>query len=157
VLPKEELMGFELLSWHWLVFGAVLILAELALVSFTALWFGLGAMIVGFCLLIYPELALTYQLLIWVFASVGFTVAWFKILKPRMKDKTLAGLSREAIIGQIGQVTKAPFEGKRGELRFPAPVVGDDTWDFICTDPVNPGDRVIVTDVVGNSLQVAKK
>ncbi|MCW8859482.1 MAG: NfeD family protein [Deltaproteobacteria bacterium] len=150
-------MGFEPLYWHWLVFGAVLILAELALVSFTALWFGLGAMIVAFCLFVYPEIPLAYQLLLWTFASVGFTVAWFKILKPRMKDKTLAGLSREAIIGQIGQVTKAPFEGKRGELRFPAPVVGDDTWDFICTEPVSPGDRVIVTDVVGNSLQVVKK
>jgi len=150
-------MEFELLYWHWLFLGAVLIIAELVLVSFTAMWFGLGAMIVSFVMLVCPELPLTYQLLIWIFASIGFTVAWFKILKPRMKDMTLAGLSREAIIGQIGQVTKVPLEGMRGELRFPAPVVGDDTWDFICTESVSPGDRVIVTDVVGNSLKVEKK
>lgn len=149
-------MEFELLYWHWLIFGAVLIIAELVLVSFTALWFGLGAMIVAFGLLVYPKMLLTYQLLIWICASIGCTVVWFKVLKPRMTDKTLAGLSREAIIGQVGQVTKCPVEGTRGELRFPAPVVGDDTWNFICLEPVRPGDRVIVTDVIGNSLKVEK-
>ncbi len=150
-------MEIELLYWHWLILGAVLILAELALVSFAAIWFGLGAMIVALALVMVPQLSLTLQLLLWTAASVGFTLAWFKILNPRMKDKAMAGLSREAIIGQVGLVARSPVESHRGELRFPAPVMGNDSWSFICVEPVSPGDRVIVIDVVGNSLKVEKK
>ena len=40
-------MEFELLYWHWLVFGMLLVAAEIFIPSFTVLWFGLGALVVG--------------------------------------------------------------------------------------------------------------
>ena len=33
--------------WYWLVFGMVLVIAEMFIPSFTIFWFGLGAIIVG--------------------------------------------------------------------------------------------------------------
>lgn len=150
-------MEFQLLYWHWLIFGAVLIVTELFLASFTALWFGLGGMFVALCLLLFPELTLTVQILLWICASIVCTVFWFKVLKPRMNDKTMAGLSRESIIGQVGQVIKVPLAGGRGELRFSVPIIGTDTWSFICEEEVSPGDRVYVLDIIGNSLKVGKK
>ena len=33
--------------WHWVVFGFVLIIAELAVPQFVLVWFGLGALLVG--------------------------------------------------------------------------------------------------------------
>ena len=150
-------MEFQLLYWHWLVFGAILVVSELLLTSFTALWFGLGAMFVALSLWAFPALSLTVQILLWISASVVCTILWFKVLKPRMNDRTLAGLSRESIIGQVGQVTKVPAAGGRGELRFSVPIIGTDTWSFICEEDVSPGDRVYVLDIIGNSLKVAKK
>ena len=37
----------DLQYWHWLVFGMILIIAELFIPSFTIFWFGLGALAVG--------------------------------------------------------------------------------------------------------------
>jgi len=38
-------MEFKILYWYWLVFGMLLIIAEIFIPSFTVLWFGLGAII----------------------------------------------------------------------------------------------------------------
>lgn len=147
-------MEFELLYWHWIVFGIGLMLLEIFLPTFTALWFGAGAVIVGVLLLLFPELNPTVQVLIWSVMSVLFTWGWFKYLKPLSIDKTKAGLSREAIIGEVGRVLTVPTDERRGSLRFPAPILGSDEWLFITEETVAIGDRVRVIDVSGNSLIV---
>jgi hypothetical protein len=43
-----------LVSWHWLVLGMLLIIAELFIPSFTIFWFGLGALLVAGCLWLLP-------------------------------------------------------------------------------------------------------
>jgi len=150
-------MEFEFVYWHWLVLGMVLMMFEIVLPSFIALWFGAGAVLVGLLLLVVPELALEVQILIWIAASVVFTWLWFKYLKPKAVDKTKAGLSREAIVGQTGLVISTPLNNKRGELRFSTPILGNEEWAFICDQDVESGDRVVVRDVSGNTLIVAKK
>lgn len=150
-------MGFHLLHWHWLVFGMILILAELFIPSFTIFWFGLGAVLVSGMLWLLPDLALSWQLFFWAIASSLFTVAWFKSFRPLMADRTKAGISREAVLGEIGQVIKVPEEGQRGIVRFTIPVLGDDEWPFICERKVSLGEHVVVRDVSGNTLIVEKK
>lgn len=149
-------MPFDVLYWHWIVLGIALILFELVLPSFTALWFGAGAIVVGFVLLAVPSLSLTAQVVSWALMSCLFTALWFKYLKPLSIDKTKAGLSKEAIVGEVGQVLSLPNESRRGTLRFPAPVLGSDEWQFISQDDLAIGDRVRVTDVSGNSLIVTQ-
>ena len=50
--------------WHWLVLGLLLTMAELAIVSFFVVWFGIAAAVVGLILLAAPTLALPTQLLL---------------------------------------------------------------------------------------------
>ncbi len=88
-------MAIQILYWHWLIFGMLLIMAELFIPSFTIFWFGLGAIISSGALLVFPSLALTWQLFIWAIASCVFTVLWFKYFKPLMTDRTKAGIARE--------------------------------------------------------------
>jgi membrane protein implicated in regulation of membrane protease activity len=90
-------------------------------------------------------------------ASCGFTFLWFKCFKPMMKDRTKAGISREAILGESGQVIEVPTEGKRGIVRFTTPLLGDDEWPFISEEKIAIGDRVSVKDISGNTLIVGKK
>ena len=149
-------MGIHILYWHWLVAGMLLIIAELFIPSFTILWFGLGALVVALCMLALPGLALSWQLFIFALASCLFTLLWFKFIRPRMIDRTRAGMAREAAIGERGQVIQAPSEGRRGVVRFAIPVLGADEWSFICDEPVVPGDRVIVQEISGNTLIVTK-
>jgi membrane protein implicated in regulation of membrane protease activity len=73
-----------------------------------------------------------------------------------MADRTKAGISREAIIGESGRVIKAPFDDTRGVVRFATPLLGSDEWSFICEEEVALGDRVVVKEVSGNTLIVEK-
>jgi membrane protein implicated in regulation of membrane protease activity len=150
-------MAFKLLYWHWLVLGMLLILAELFIPSFTIFWFGLGAIVVAGIVLLLPDMALTWQLLIWAMASCLFAFLWFKLIKPQMKDRTKAGIAREAVLGESGQVVSIPAGSRRGVVRFATPLLGNDEWPFICEQATKLGDRVFVTEVSGNTLIVEKR
>ncbi len=143
--------------WHWLVFGMVLIIAEVFIPSFTIFWFGLGAVGVGGLLWMAPGLGLSTQILLWTLFSAMLTAFWFLVMKPRMVDKTRAGMSREALLGETGQVILAPDGERRGMVRFSKPLLGSDEWSFICDEPVHIGDRVQIRDVSGNTLVVVPK
>lgn len=146
-----------MLYWYWLSLGLVLILAELLIPSFTIFWFGLGALLVGVLLWLAPGLSLTWQLFIWAIASCLFTFLWFRLIRPYMTDRTKAGLSREAVLGECGQVIVVPQENRRGTVRFITPLLGADEWPFICEEEVSIGDRVFVKDVSGNTLIVERR
>lgn len=143
--------------WHWLVLGMLLIGMEIFLPTFVTLWFGVGALIVGVLLLAFPDTAFTWQMLVWSLGSAAFTWAWFGYFKRRSPNRTMAGLSREAILGETGHVISAPFGNKRGVLRFATPKLGAEEWQFICEQPVVVGDRVAVDEVSGNTLLVSKR
>lgn len=146
----------ELVYWHWIVLGIVLMLAEIFIGSFFIFWFGAAAVVVGLSLTIAPSISASTQLIFWTLLSLVFAVAWFRFLKPLSKDVTKAGLSREALIGEIGQVLSVPNGDKRGMVRFPAPLLGSDEWLIMSQDTLSIGDRVSVKDVSGNSLIVVR-
>jgi inner membrane protein len=149
-------MVFEIQPWHWIVFGIALMVSEIFFVSFFILWFGAAAVIVGAALFFVPALSMTWQILLWTVLSAVLAWGWFRYLKPLSIDRTTAGLSKEAITGEIGQVLVVPTAEKRGKLRFPAPVLGADEWIIISEERLELGDRVRVVDISGNSLIVNK-
>ena len=149
-------MDVQLLYWHWLVIGMLLIVAELFVPSFTIIWFGAAAILVGLIAWVGIEPDLHWQLLLWIAFSIAFTVAWFRYIKPLSTDRTKAGISREAIVGERGLLVKVPAEdGGRGEVRFTVPVLGSETWPCLLDGTARTGDTVIVKDVLGNALLVA--
>ena len=149
-------MEFAFEYWHWIVFGIALMLSEIFIGSFFIVWFGAAAIVVGLLLLPLPNMSETAQLILWAISSASFALAWFKLIKPLNIDKTKAGLSKEALIGEVGQVLQVPSGDKRGKVRFPAPVLGSDEWLIISHEAVSIGDRVSVVDLSGNALIVKK-
>lgn len=149
-------MVFEILPWHWIVFGIALVISEIFLATFFILWFGAAAVAIGVLLYLAPQLSFAWQIFAWTILSALLAVGWFKYLKPLSIDKTKAGLSKEAIMGEIGQVLVVPTAEKRGKLRFPAPILGEDEWVIMSQDDLSIGDKVSVMDVSGNSLIVQK-
>jgi inner membrane protein len=143
--------------WHWLVFGMILILFELAVPSFTIIWFGCGAVVVAGMAWFIPGMTISFQLFFWAIASIFFTAVWFLLFKPRMTDKTKAGISLEAALGESGLVIRLPQDKVRGVIKFTTPLLGAEEWQFICDEKVALGDRVTVIDVSGNTLIVQKK
>ena len=147
-------MEFVFEPWHWFVLGVLLILSELVLPAFAALWFGIAAIMVGVLLWLFPMMGFTTQLVTWIILSVLCTLLWFKFIKPLSTDKTKAGLSREATIGQVGMVIQTHMEHDLITVRFPMPVLGSDEWNCRTLEPAQVGDRVPVIDILGNDLVV---
>ena len=146
-------MNFIFEPWHWCVLGILLILSELLLPAFAALWFGIAAIVVSLLFWLFPSMSFTAQMVSWIVLSIACTVLWFKYIKPLSIDRTKAGLSREATIGQTGMVI-LNLEHDMVKVRFQMPLLGSDEWDCRTTAPVNIGDRVRVTDILGNQLVV---
>lgn len=147
-------MNFVFEPWHWFVLGIVLILSELVLPAFAALWFGVAAILVAFLLWFFPDLDFVWQMLTWIVLSIACTVAWFKYIKPLSIDRTKAGLPREATIGQTGMVIQLGPEADQVRVRFLLPVLGSDEWNCKSMSTVQVGDRVKVIDILGNELVV---
>lgn len=146
-----------MLWWHWLSFGLVLICIELFVPSFTIVWFGLGACLVGLYAYVSPDASLTAQLFAWAATSSVLTFLWFRLLRPKMVDKTTAGMTREAIIGEMGMVVKSNPSGlEKGRVRFTLPVLGAEEWDYTSADIFQPGDYVRVSGIDGHVLKVEK-
>ena len=150
-------MDLDFAYWHWLIFGIVLVAAEIFIPSFTILWFGLGAIVVGLIKAIVPDMNFSVELLVWLLASCTFTVLWFRYFKPKMVDRTTAGIAGEAVVGEVGHVIRVPHDEQRGVVRFAIPVLGNDEWEFLCDSSVDVGDRVIISSISGNTLVVVKK
>lgn len=74
-------MQFE--WWYWIIAGFCLIGLELIVPSFTIIWFGLGALVVGALKALWPKFPLAGQLFLWSVSSISFTAMWFKYLKPK--------------------------------------------------------------------------
>jgi membrane protein implicated in regulation of membrane protease activity len=95
----------QILWWHWVVLGIVLMLLELAVPSFFLVWFGLGALIVGGLAVFFPSIPFAFQILMWTASSLLFVWLWFKVFKPTMY-KSRAGMARGSLIGEVGLVTR---------------------------------------------------
>ncbi len=147
-------MEFVVEPWHWFVLGILLILSELILPAFAALWFGIAAIMVCILLWLFPMMGFTTQVVTWAILSILCTITWFKFIKPLSIDKTKAGLSREATIGQVGMVIQTGLEHGQVIVRFSMPVLGSDEWNCRCDAPVQVDDRVRVIDIQGNDLVV---
>ena len=141
--------------WHWLVLGFVLLIIEMFVPTFASLWFGGAAIIVAALAWLLP-ISVSLQIIIWLVLSAIFLLAWFKFIKPLSVDRTKAGLGGSVIIGETGMIIVAPQLERAGVVRFSVPIVGAAEW--MCRtsgEQVAVGDRVIVTDIIGNELIVS--
>ena len=143
----------DIVWWHWMVVGLGLVLAELALPFFFIIWFGLGALLVGGVLLIWPSTGLTAQILLWTLASIAMTVLWFKVFRAA---NTSRPTQTESALGEFGVLVRAIEPAGRSEVRFQKPVLGADTWPCMADEAIAANARVKVLAVDGQFLKVAK-
>ena len=146
-------MEFE--WWHWIVLGIALVIAELVVPAFFVIWFGFGALLVGLSLVLLPGLGVTWQVLLWILASLAMVLLWFRVFK-RSDYKTRIGQSDGDTIGEIGLLTKAAAPFERGKVRFQKPLLGSEEWECVVDEPVAAGERVRVVAVEGSFLKVEK-
>lgn len=141
--------------WHWIVFGLALAATEIFVPSFFLLWLGVSAILVGVISTL-VDMSITTEIFLWTVFSILCLIGWFKVISPRMKDKTRSGMAMESLIGQSGLVIEYNPSTYRGRIKFPVPLLGEDEWSIISEAELKQGDRAQVVDVSGNSLVVKK-
>jgi membrane protein implicated in regulation of membrane protease activity len=146
----------QIVWWYWIIAGFCLIGLELIIPSFTIIWFGLGALVVGILTVLWPAFPVAGQFFLWTLASIFFTVMWFRYLKPK-KDRTHAGTSKDAIVGETGIIIRGTEDSYgRGTVRFRISILGADEWVCFAEDVLKIGDSVRVVDIEGQILKVKK-
>lgn len=149
-------MGLQ--PWHWAVIGMLLMIGELFIPSFAMLWFGVAALVNALLLWAVP-MGLLSQVVIWLGLSIVVCILWFRLIQPRIKTRTKAGLGGSVIVGEIGMIVSPVLTNGLGVVRFSVPKVGAAEWACRTLDgrPIEVGTRVIVTAVMGNELIVMPK
>jgi inner membrane protein len=145
----------QFLWWHWVVLGIVLMLLELAVPAFFLMWFGLGAVVVGGLLVVFPGLTVAYQVITWTACSLVFLWLWFKVFKSNIY-KTRSGLAKGSFIGEVGLVIRDIRPYENGQIRLQKPILGDEIWESAADEEIKAGERVRVLDVEGNTLKVSR-
>jgi len=146
-----DLAMFEqFLYWHWVVFGLVLIALEMLLPGFVLIWFGVGAILVGALLYIFPELSWQWQFFIFSLLSVSSLVAWRMWSKNNADDDPESGVLNQRGKALIGRETVLiePIINGVGRIQV------DDTFWRVHGDDLATGKLIRIIDVDGATLKV---
>ena len=137
--------------WLWFIGGLLLIGGEIVLPGVYLLWLGLGALVVGVLVAVFPDLGLTWQLVSFAFAMLG-TVSLGFVIQRRGAPPAAGELNQElhALVGQRF-VAASDFQVGVGRVR-----VGDTTYTAVSAEAIQAGDAVAVMAVVAGRLKVAR-
>lgn len=142
-------------AWFWLILGALLILSEFFLTGIVAIFFGVGALLVGILTAFGLLTELPEQLIVFAVLSVATLLfardrirIWFR---GRVSDRWDGDKDLIAGRGERVKVTR-PFVDGIGQVRLSGA-----EWTAESSDGDHqPGDTVWVTGHRGITLQVTK-
>jgi len=140
------------LWWHWAAFGLVLIVSEIILPSFVAIWFGIAAIIIS---LLDYLLKTTFktELFLWIILSSFFIYLWFKFFK----HKTISNSGQaDEDMGIKGIITEHVEPFGRGKAKFETPILGSSEWTVLSDESITVGETVKSIQAIGNMIKVKK-
>lgn len=110
--------------WHWWILAVALIIVEILLPSFFALWLAIAAALTGLILLLFPQLGWEWQMLLFALFSVVSIIAWRRYYQkhPIKTDEPLLNRRGEGYIGRELTLSQ-PIIDDVGKVRL-----DDSTW-----------------------------
>ena len=138
----------SLMHWWWIA-AFVLIAAEIVLPGFFLLWIGLAAAGVGGLLLLFPQMPLLLQVIVFVLLSFAACLGYWRLSRGARAGDPASTLNRRAeqLIGQR-YVLASAIENGRGKA------LGGDAGGGGAGPALPAGARVAVIGVDGATLQV---
>ncbi len=139
-----------LLYWHWIVLGFSLLILEMLAPGAIFMWFGVGALLVGGLLFLFPEMGWEWQVLVFAMISLASIFAWRTIRKNNPDDDTESGtLSQrgKSLVGRKTPLVEAIVNGI-GRVQI------DDTYWRVEGSDMEIDTLVVVTGSDGATLEV---
>ena len=147
-----EFLSTNLIWWHWIVLGLILVVSEIFAPLFIVIWFGLSAIIIGLLDLVFNTSFMT-ELFLWTILSVVFLTLWFMFFK----DKTISKSGQsDFTLGTQGIVIQNIEANQKGKVRFDTPVLGSSEWFAVSDEEIEVGASIHIVDVKGQLLKVKK-
>jgi len=136
--------------WHWWILGMILLGIEVFAPGFFFLWFGVAAVVVGFILLIDPNLSWQLQIILYALLSVASLLVWRVWLRSSLSPPTdQPTLNRRAEQYRNRTLTlEQPIVNGRGRIRV------DDSWWSVQGEDLPAGTSVRVVEANSTILQV---
>ncbi|MBV1908773.1 MAG: NfeD family protein [Kangiellaceae bacterium] len=142
----------NLVYWHWIVLGFVLLVLEMLAPGAILMWFGAGALFVGALLFLFPGMGWEWQIFIFAMVSLVSLFAWKKIRKNVPVDNTESGTLNQrgkALVGRRVPLVEAIVNGV-GRVQV------DDTFWRVEGKDMTEGTLVTVVESEGATLIVAE-
>lgn len=142
----------DMVFWHWWVLAVVFLVLEMLATAYFFLWLGAAAGVVGFLLLMVPDMSWHMQWGIWaVLSAVSVTISYWQRKKksPPQKEEGLVLNQRgQQYIGRSFTLADPVVNGQ-GKIK-----VDDTTWKIEAEEDFKAGAKVKVTAVDGTVLIV---
>ncbi len=141
-----------LVYWHWWILGVALIILEIFAPGAIFMWMGIAAGIVGFILMLFPDISWQVQFFIFSLLSVASIVVWYFYLKknPTKTEQPTLNKRGHQYVGRTFTLEEA-IVNNIGKIK-----VDDSTWK-IEGENCEVGAQIKVTDVDGVVLKVEKQ
>ncbi len=138
-----------LVYWHWWVLAVGLIILEIFAPGAIFMWMGIAAGIVGFILMLFPELTWQVQFVIFSVLSIASIVVWHSYLKknPTKTDQPTLNRRGHQYVGRTFTLEEA-IVNNVGKIK-----VDDSIWK-VEGDNCDAGSQIKVVDVDGVVLRV---
>jgi membrane protein implicated in regulation of membrane protease activity len=134
----------------WLVVGVLLIIAEMATLTFYLLWLALGALAAALVAMLMPD-AIVLQVFIGIVVALILTLYTKQITRRMRSSKGFTDVIYQ-LVGQEGLViADIPLEAL-GIVK-----VGNETWSAQSDVPLVKGTPIIVVQSFNTILQVQKR
>ena len=107
--------------WWWLIAGVMLIVAEFAVPGVFICFFGVGALLTGAAVWIFPTLSLTAQIALFAILSIGFLAGCRRFMPQSFRGSRKidhSDIENDDIVGAEVVVTEAITPEAPGKVEF---------------------------------------
>ncbi|MGW8169263.1 MAG: NfeD family protein [Sulfurovaceae bacterium] len=140
----------SILWWHWIVFGLILLMIELAVGTFFILGFAVAAIIVGI-LTFFMVFSFSAQLMLWLLFCIIFIAIWYK----KISDTTISKSGQsDYSLDTLGTVIQDIQKHSRGKVIFDTPVLGNTTWHATSNKDIHADTRIKIVKINGQLIEV---
>jgi membrane protein implicated in regulation of membrane protease activity len=151
-LNQAMMFADQLVAWHWLALGVVLLALEIATPTNYLLWPGIAALLIGALKFIVPGLDGIFSIFLFAVLAVASTIVWqksgFGMATAAAPNNLNARM--ETYLGRMGTAS-GDFVAGRGAI-----LLDDTRWTAAVVDGSDPknGDMLQVTGADGTVLRV---
>lgn len=138
----------EILYWHWIVLGLILVISEILTPGFFFMWMGLGSLVTGFVAYFFSGMPFAATGTLFVLFSIVFCYFGRIFYKKSSREIHKSTLNQRGnqYIGQKFTVEEGTVNGV-GKVK-----VGDSVWPFRSSKEYKAGDTVEIKGVDGITL-----